>query len=200
MSGSSDCRIFSSLIRQLGRYPRGTKIRFLTCSPDGSQLALAGGSTTFLFALYFPSSTLLPGDSSFVSVVDIHTPRKVLDYPLPVSTSTLGLAWIAPSVLALLSSDGYLRILTLQRPVVPQVEMEVHTLTDGTRAKGCLAASQDGSLLATCVGAELKLWRLRNESACHWTAQPRFSLLSQQNGASYSPTRIRVAKHHIFLI
>ena len=144
---------------------------------------------------------MLPsGDSSCVSVVDINMRRKVLDYSLPASTSTLGLVWIARSVLGLLSSDGYLRILTLQSLAVPQLEMEVHTLTDGTRAKGCLTASHDGSLLATSVGAELKLWRLRNESACQWAAQPRFSSYSQQNQASYSRTGIRVAMHYIFLI
>jgi hypothetical protein len=166
MSRTPDYRISSSLLHQLDRYSYGTKVRFLATSPDGSQLAAAG--TSRLEITDCPRHSFLfipPGDFSVVSLFDIQTRSKFSDYALPASTSTLGLAWTAKSVLALLLSDGSLRMInvTPQSPPTPSNVTEAHTPANGVHTKGNLAVLHGGSLLATSAGPALKLWHLRNE-------------------------------------
>jgi hypothetical protein len=97
-----------------------------------------------------------------IRLFNINPRSKLVDYTLPSSTWTLGLAWSAPSVLAHLSSEGSLRIITVTPQTPPMLlnAMEAHTPVTGVHVKGCLAVSHNGSLLATSAGPTLKLWQL----------------------------------------
>jgi hypothetical protein len=181
VSEKSDHRLSSCLLYQLDHFARGTKARFVACSPDVSKLAIAGKPR--IADSESPGLTSPPGDNSVIKLFNITPPCKLVDYTLPSSTSTLGLAWSAPSVLVHLSSEGSLRIIvvTPQSPPMLLATTQAHIPVTGVHVKGCVAVSHNGSLLATSAGPTLKLWHLRNKGLSQMRWAVTFLTLFQES-------------------
>jgi WD40 repeat protein len=108
------------------------------------------------------------GDAPSIHVFDVNVKQQSFSHTLGKSECSFAIAWMTIPTgerLAHLSSNGLLRIFNLGNKCSSPREIEAHTAV--AHSKGCLAAATDGSLLATSVGPEFKVWNVQTGGVYH---------------------------------